>query len=625
MRMNYRPEIDGLRAFAVLPVILFHAGAPGFDGGFVGVDVFFVISGYLITRILLDEMAEGRFSVAGFYERRARRILPALFLVILACVPFAAAWMLPFELVDFSESVVAAMLFVSNVLFYFESDYFAAASGRKPLLHTWSLGVEEQFYLLFPLLLFVAVVWLGWRDRRLLVALGLAALASLVVAEIGWRISRAAAFFLTPTRVWELLLGAILAAGPDLSQRLGARANGALAAAGLTLILGSVAFLSDAYPYPSLYTLAPTVGAALVLAFAKPEGWAGRLLCWRGFVAIGLVSYSAYLWHQPIFAFFEIRQGAKPGPAAALLLIALTFGLAGLTWRFVEAPFRDRRRFSRAAILRGAAGGSLALVALGLAGVQSQGLLGRFAPDERYLASFNPPEQGNYTNSRFKRFRDLAFDADPATPNVLIVGDSYARDFINAALENGYLGEASVSTLEIPAFCGIVLRGDGHEAMIEPADRPVCGNYPGLYGAADRLAQAEVVILAASWRDWVIAALPETLAEIAEISDARIVVVSRKSFGPIEVRRYLDLPQDARIALRNPVAPEVLAANAALARATPEGMMVDIPRLLCGGPSCQIFTSQGRLLSYDGSHLTADGARELGRRMFALPALADLR
>ncbi|MEM7670638.1 MAG: acyltransferase, partial [Pseudomonadota bacterium] len=200
--MKYRPEIDGLRSVAVLPVILFHGGVEVFSGGFVGVDVFFVISGYLITTILLNEIEQGRFSLVNFYSRRARRILPALALVVLCSIPFAWFWMLPTAFKDFSQSIAAVSLFSSNFLFWSESGYFAAAAEEKPLLHTWSLAVEEQYYILFPLLLMLV-----WRRGRVFPVLLIGAIfaASLAASEVMWRIAPDANFYLLPTRAWELL------------------------------------------------------------------------------------------------------------------------------------------------------------------------------------------------------------------------------------------------------------------------------------------------------------------------------------------------------------------------------------------------------------------------------------
>ncbi|MCH8685927.1 acyltransferase family protein [Pedomonas mirosovicensis] len=347
--MHYRPEIDGLRAVAVIPVILFHAGLSLFSGGFAGVDVFFVISGYLITSIIINELEEGRFSIVRFYERRARRILPALFVVMLCCIPFAAAWMLPWQFKDFAQSLIAVTLFSSNILFWREDDYFATAAEEKPLLHTWSLAVEEQYYLLFPLLL--ALLWRFGR-RPVFGVIALLAGASLLLSEYGSRHWGSANFYLAHTRAWELLIGSICA---FLQFRQPQRRSNGLSALGLGLILFAIFRYDETTPFPSVYALAPTLGTALVILYGAGGTWAGRLLATRPFVGIGLISYSAYLWHQPLLAFARIYSLKTPPIEMMLALSAASLVLAYLSWKYVETPFRNRRAFSRGAIFRSAA------------------------------------------------------------------------------------------------------------------------------------------------------------------------------------------------------------------------------------------------------------------------------
>jgi peptidoglycan/LPS O-acetylase OafA/YrhL len=331
--VKYRAEIDGLRAIAVLPVIFFHGGVSGFTGGFVGVDIFFVISGYLITTIILNDLENGKFSLAKFYERRARRILPALSVVVLCCIPFAWIWMLPQELEAFGKSLVASALFSSNVLFWIESGYFDAAAELKPLLHTWSLGIEEQFYLLFPVVF--ALVW-RWRKSAVLAALILFAFASLLVAEWGSRNAPSANFFLLPSRVWELLVGAIVAVRFNRTNKQ----SEVLGLLGMGMIILAVLFFDSSVRMPSLWSLLPVTGAALVLGFAHSGTVVARLLSLKVLVGVGLVSYSAYLWHQPLLAFTRIRNEAHPSEAVLIWLFIATFVLAWLTWRFIEQPFR---------------------------------------------------------------------------------------------------------------------------------------------------------------------------------------------------------------------------------------------------------------------------------------------
>ena len=232
--MKYRPEIDGLRALAVIPVILFHSGFEIFKGGFVGVDIFFVISGYLITTILIEEIENNRFSIINFYERRARRILPALYFIMLVCIPFAWIWMLPSQIKDFSLSLIAVSFFTSNFLFWRESGYFEALADEKPLLHTWSLAVEEQFYLFFPI--FLIVLWRFGKNKVFWIIIFMTFI-SLVLSEWGWRNKPIANFYLPPTRVWELFSGAIIA---FIIQKKGIQKNNFLALIGLFTIIFSI-------------------------------------------------------------------------------------------------------------------------------------------------------------------------------------------------------------------------------------------------------------------------------------------------------------------------------------------------------------------------------------------------
>lgn len=310
--IRYRPEVDGLRALAVIPVILFHAGFELFSGGFVGVDIFFVISGYLITTILLVEKSAGRFSIVGFYERRARRILPALFFVILACLPFAWLWMTPDRLREFSQSIVAVTVFASNVLFWKSSGYFDASAEEKPLLHTWSLGVEEQYYLLFPL--FLILTWRLGRKNQAWLILSMATI-SLALCEWAWRNHPMANFYLAPTRAWELLIGSLLAFAAfdrPLYQRVTERLADALSFFGMLLVFWSIFYFDKTTPFPSLFALAPILGTALILGFSGAKTIAAKLLSTKWVVAIGLISYSAYLWHQPLFAFARLRSTESP-------------------------------------------------------------------------------------------------------------------------------------------------------------------------------------------------------------------------------------------------------------------------------------------------------------------------
>ena len=298
--MQYRSDIDGLRALAVVPVVLGHAHVTGFAGGFVGVDVFFVISGFLITTILATEAREGSFSLTRFYERRARRLFPALFAVLIFCA--AAAWTrFPAEdLEAFGRSLLATIFFGSNMLFWSETGYFDIAAEQRPLLHTWSLAVEEQFYLLFPL-----AVW--WTTRRmggryaawLWPAMG----ASFVLSVVWVPTHPSSAFYLVPARAWELLMGSALALGlvPALRQQSHRETCSAL---GTLFIAMSVVLYDANTPFPGSNAVLPCLGAALVIHAGHSGTTAvGRLLGTKPVVFVGLISYSLYLWHWPLLVF----------------------------------------------------------------------------------------------------------------------------------------------------------------------------------------------------------------------------------------------------------------------------------------------------------------------------------
>jgi|TARA_B100002003_G_scaffold205199_1_gene198508 peptidoglycan/LPS O-acetylase OafA/YrhL len=384
--VNYRPEIDGLRAVAVLPVILFHAGFELFSGGYVGVDVFFVISGYLITTIIHSEVKERRFSIVRFYERRARRILPALFLVCTVATVFCWAWMTPEMFKDYAQSLVAVNVFASNILFWMQSGYFDGASELKPLLHTWSLAVEEQFYLIFPLLLLI----LRRAQPRILFTtiVGLSVL-SLAIAQLRIDLAPSEAFYLLHTRAWELGVGALAAIAMADGPRplLGPRVAAATGLGGLTAILVSIFLFDASYEVPGLWGLVPVLGAVGVVLGARQDNLAGRILSMRAMVGVGLVSYSAYLWHQPIFALARIRMLDEISPALWLVLSALSLTLAYISWRWIERPFRNPTALSRRGVFAFAAVGSAVFIAFGGAGFIARGFPDRLPGEVTALAA----------------------------------------------------------------------------------------------------------------------------------------------------------------------------------------------------------------------------------------------
>ena len=342
--MNYRPEIDGLRALAVIPVIFFHAGFENFKGGFIGVDIFFVISGYLISSIIIEEKLSDKFALINFYERRARRILPALFFVMIVSIPFSWFWMLSDELILFSKSLIFIPSFISNILFWQSSGYFQVSSEINPLLHTWSLAIEEQFYLIFPITIIIF-----WRLGivRISKIFFILMLISLILSQWGAYNKPSANFFLLPTRAWEILLGVIVSIYMIKKKIIYNSLTNTLSLIGIFILLISFIYFDKNTPHPSFYTLIPAIGTVLIILYSNESSIAGKLLGNKLLVSVGLISYSLYLWHQPIFAFSRIRFFEELNIFSKFGLIGFTFILAYFSWRYVELHFRNKKKFNK--------------------------------------------------------------------------------------------------------------------------------------------------------------------------------------------------------------------------------------------------------------------------------------
>ena len=341
MKLTYRPEIDGLRAIAVGAVIIYHTqitifGYQLFKGGFIGVDIFFVISGYLITSIILKELVNtGSFSFKHFYERRVRRILPALLFVMLVSLPFAWMYLLPSSFIDFSKSILYSLGFTSNFYFHYSGQVYGAESGLfKPFLHTWTLSVEEQYYILFPIVLFIIFKYFR---RYLIYSLILGFIISLGLADWTSRNYPSTSFYFLHTRMWELLAGSILAyfeitKGHRSKHK---KFNLILPTIGLLLIGQSILFFNNAMTHPSFYTLSPIIGVCLIIWFSHKDELITKILSTKLFVGIGLISYSLYLWHYPIFAFhrYTFAQGSL---YIEILIILSLFAISSISYFFIE-------------------------------------------------------------------------------------------------------------------------------------------------------------------------------------------------------------------------------------------------------------------------------------------------
>tara|TARA_B100000780_G_scaffold276884_1_gene246389 strand:+ start:38 stop:1945 length:1908 start_codon:yes stop_codon:yes gene_type:complete len=375
--MLYRPEIDGLRALAVLPVILFHAGFEWFSGGFIGVDVFFVISGYLITTIIVTEMTEGKFSMVNFYERRARRILPPLYLMIIIIIPIVLYVYPPHAVKDFFQSIVAVVAFLSNYFFYIELDYFNDISDVSPLVHTWSLSIEEQFYFIFPTFLFIiASLKKNLKILLFFVLTFVGYFYSIYLANI----DASFAYFHFLSRFWQILFGSLIALLLLNNEFLikSNKLNGLVSLLGVFLIITALILINKEDPYPNFLSILPVLGTGLLIISLNRENKYGiyKLFTFRPIVFTGLLSYSLYLWHQPVFAIYREFTLLQVNAFSFSILFLLSFAMSYLSYQYVESIFRDKTRLNRSQLFIILLITASSLAALGYAGHKSNGFYG---------------------------------------------------------------------------------------------------------------------------------------------------------------------------------------------------------------------------------------------------------
>jgi len=582
--MKYRPEIDGLRALAVIPVILVHSGFELFSGGFIGVDLFFVISGYLITTIIIEDIEKKKFSIINFYERRARRILPALFFVMLVCIPFAWAWMLPDPLENFGQSLVASVLFVNNVLLLITSGYWELASEFKPLLHTWSLGVEEQYYLFFPL--FLMFVW-RFAKKYLLTLIIAITVISLALSEYGWREYPNANFYLIITRAWELFVGAVAAL---IILRYGVKGNNFLSTLGLFAILLSILVFSENTPFPSLYALVPVFGVVLIILYADTGTFVARWLSLKLFVGMGLISYSAYLWHQPLLSFSKIYSQKAPTLLTNFFLILVTFFFAILSWHYVEKPFRKKEAVSRNFFFYSTIIVAITIIIFGYSAHKTHGFALRVfdntsKPDEMYISY-------NMRNFKFKR----ETYKESSKVRLLVIGSSSARDIINVIRETYDMDKIDLVYRDDLNTCSTLKTELGKRLFIE----------------------SNVVIIT-SFNLTNETCINKLLEKSNEINN-QVLFIGSKHFG-YNLNWITRIEKKNRALLRNQLSKEIIKAEELAKNAIPKKNYISIIDVLADESNSIIVTdNQGRLISSDRVHLTRYGAIYVGENLTILPS-----
>ena len=605
---GYRGDIEGLRAVAVLAVVLFHAGIGSLGGGFLGVDIFFVISGFLITGLVVREIEAGRFSLATFYQRRVARILPALVLMVLAVLVAALLLCLPGEMQGLRGAAIATALFLSNLYFWRRDPYFAPPSEVQPLLHSWSLGVEEQFYLVYPLLLLA-----GGRGRvRLRIALvaGVTGL-SLAVAAVLATTAPQAAFYLLPTRLWELGLGGLVAFGlvPIPSNRA---LRELFCAAAIAVLLAAFLLLSPATGAPFPAAVPPCAAAATLLALGEDSA-AGRLLSLPPLRALGRLSYAFYLWHWPVLAFWRLARGFDIAPAIKAALVLTALALAIVSYFAVERPLRRRFRRGRPLpVLTGGAFAVLAVAALAWAATAGQWRLHSLpAPVLRTLAAeherIRPPLLPDCRPPLGARTASCLHTA-PGRRNILLVGDSHAAH-LWAALTERFPRTHFLVSLEMncrPVGRESVKQGGCRNHALEAL--PLARG-PGIDG----------VILAARWDPSELPALSREIRALRAAGREVTLVGPVVEYLPSapgllaraqlagDRRLYDHGRSPARGRLDRDMEPLVRAAGARYFSA----YRAECPE----SRPCALFTRTGRPFHFDYGHYTLDGAREVVGQM----------
>ena len=638
--MKYRAEVDGMRAIAVLGVIVYHAeltiGGRGLlPGGFLGVDVFFVISGYLITRLILAEIFDtGSFSFRHFYERRARRILPMLLTVMLVSLPFAIYYLLPApsQFIDYCKSILWAIFFGSNFFFYFSAtEYAADTSLLNPFLHTWSLGVEEQFYIVFPVL---AMVFHKFLRQHLLAIFVVLFLLSLQFSELMSTRQTDLNFYLPMSRFWELLAGSIVAYVELKHGRFqNSLVNAIMPTIGVYMIVWSMFFINDQTPHPSFITLIPVIGSALVIMFATQNDLTGKVLGSKPFVGIGLISYSAYLWHFPIFAFARIAD-SSPSMLDKMIWIALTLALSCASYFFIEQPFRKKKVVSVQKLILAIAA-STAVVLVSITAFYPN--IDEFEARARSEASL-VMDQGGYLKvwTKYKNaLGPTGFETNDRT-NVLIVGDSHATDMYSAFQQNAEL---------FPAYDFAITHADNPNPR-RPHYEVFCFNNRFLKrgdekceGVAFTLRQkyrdSDIVMLATHWIPQDIAVL-ESIIERVRADGKELILVSnnleiRDQARPIRqfIGEHGRFPNEAEKELLERETYKFIESDAYLAGLNEQLREIsakhDVKYLIkheiyCDDEQerCLVLTPTNDIIHWDYAHFTVGAAKFIGGRIAEL-------
>lgn len=624
-RLAYRPDIDGLRALAVLAVTIFHFNKQWLPGGFVGVDIFFVISGFLITGIIYGK-GDG-FSFADFYGRRVRRILPAAIFVTAITLVVGSLIMMPTDVTDLSGSAIAAALSAANVYFwlFLDTSYFAQSSETVPLLHMWSLGVEEQFYLVWPALMIIAMKLGG---KRLLAATAvIIAIASFAVSEYYVTRDPSFAYYMLPSRAGELLVGALLFLGMD-GRRIGSAMANAAGLAGLALIAGSLAVLDEKGGFPGVRSIIPSVGAALlILGGSHQAGLLSKALANPVARAIGFRSFSLYLWHWPVLAFYRYGYG-EPTLAGGIACAAAMLVLTEITYRLIETPFRTyspRWLLTKAAPIFAT---SLAVVAMSYVLIQNKGLIPS-ASSKSYLVQLNQHDFNTKAASKFP-FNCQMFQNDPKLwtqdrcligdkskpAETLLWGDSNAAHYVGylkAVGESSHFAVRNISHSSCPPVREL-------KGLVPPAQQKSCQEFNDKAFAESK--NYRTVIIGAAWENYAKAngrtQFEKTVAELASNGNQVIIALNVPVFDELDRMcsaksiRFPGMDCASKSVLVSTSDSDTNTYLVELASRYPNVSTFGVREQICKDGVCSAY-QDGALLYYDRGHLSMVGSEQIGK------------
>tara|TARA_E500000178_G_C17006973_1_gene748593 strand:+ start:356 stop:2233 length:1878 start_codon:yes stop_codon:yes gene_type:complete len=617
--MKYRAEIDGIRGISVIFVILYHIDINLFGGGFIGVDIFFVISGYLISNIIINDHAKQKFNLRNFYERRIRRILPALFLVYFASIIFSIILLYPNFLISFTKSLVSSLFFVSNFFFIYETGYFNTNASVQPLLHTWSLSIEEQFYLFFPLLFLFTIK----RNLFTFSCIFLAIISFYCCYRLGFYF-RNANFLFSVSRFWQIFVGVIICIFLKRNEiKFNIYLNNFFSALGLILIFYSLYRCNLNYfpktSYPGIISIIPILGISLILISNEEKNFIFKILKFKFLVITGLISYSLYLWHQPIISFYKIFTDYKNYTflqnknIEIFLLILFIFFISFISWKVIEKPFRNFKTISSKLLYKLIFFSISIFIIFTLIVFNYKGFIELYDDESKKIININFVNKEAFIEKNFKK-NLIEFDKNNKK-NILIIGDSFAGDFLNILEEIKILDKINYSNWYIKNNCF-------EEILLIKSKSVICEIYKYNNDVKKIIENSDSIIFSFNWNDSNTSFLLKFLNEV-KLNKENIYVVGPKNFNLsninngnknyLYVQKLIEFIKNKNKFLKKHSELDYL--NNKLISQKAKYNFINFVETYCNNDECRIFDDNFNLISYDGGHLTKKGVEYFSKNL----------